>query len=885
MFSIPLPFYHWKLLLTPPWTDLSAAAQVGVFLLCLAPPALVLWLYRYEMKLIKPGTARVLLTLRLLGLFFIMALGLTQPVLQRTTIEELPGRVLIAVDRSDSMDVADPHRLAVEKLRLARALQLAPDICPDGQLDAWIQQYEAKGPAAALDFVAVAEFPDDPAKRRAVADERAKVYAQVVQRVDALTRTQTAQKVLLEGIKLLPTVAAKHQVELTGFALEQWDVKPELAETLFQQRLAPTTGTDLCLPLDRAIERPGLDEGKLLGIVLVTDGRHNGRESPRERTLALRNQKIPIYPLALGSTQRPAMVAIATLAAPPTSSKDVDASVVAGVRVVGMPAQELTVELQRPNLPPLVERIKHDGSKERVYSVQFRVRFEQVGAQGITVVAKPDSGVAVGDQKPRTDLSSRAAIINIADDKAKVLLIDGEARYEYHYLATALGRDPKMVLSKVVFNQPRVGKLSEEELKKLGNPALTLPTEPDGLAGFQCIILGDVAPEQLPLAERVRLEKYVADRGGTLVMLAGKRYMPISYALSPDGAAGEADPLWKLLPIVNPRPFASTRGFALQLTDDGERTSYLRMADGTLEDSRKRWNELPQHYWAVIGEAKPGAQVLASVADENAAPRDKASSIDDPARKRALIARQNYGFGRVLYVGLDSTWRWRKHVGDRDHHRFWSQVIHWAASDEMVPTGNDAVRFGTRQPVYRQGDEVEVLVRLADDVPPLTPEARAGARVLRVVEGKDGEEPAALILLNRKAAQPRLLEGKLRDLPPGKYKVELAIPEIADKLTGSPGPDGQPQRLLAEFSVTPRDSAEMLELSTDMELLRQLAGETEGQTFTPETAGGLAELLKTKVVTREVPSERKLWMEWITLALFLLLLTAEWVGRKMVGLP
>src|SRR5262249_40888804 len=47
-------------------------------------------------------------------------------------------------------------------------------------------------------------------------------------------------------------------------------------------------------------------------------------------------------------------------------------------------------------------------------------------------------------------------------------------------------------------------------------------------------------------------------------------------------------------------------------------------------------------------------------------------------REQPLIVRQNYGFGRVLYIALDSTWRWRYKVGDQHHHRFWGQVIHWA---------------------------------------------------------------------------------------------------------------------------------------------------------------------------------------------------------------
>ena len=55
--------------------------------------------------------------------------------------------------------------------------------------------------------------------------------------------------------------------------------------------------------------------------------------------------------------------------------------------------------------------------------------------------------------------------------------------------------------------------------------------------------------------------------------------------------------------------------------------------------------------------------------------------------------RQNFGFGKVVYVGIDSTWRWRFKKGDTYNHRFWSQVIRWAASDRALVAGNEFVRF------------------------------------------------------------------------------------------------------------------------------------------------------------------------------------------------
>jgi hypothetical protein len=95
------------LLLSPRWGELHGPAQVLILLLFLVPPLLVLGLYRYELRLVQRGVAGLLLSLRLLALGFLLLLVGLQPIIERSRTEELPGRVIIAVDRSASMDVRD----------------------------------------------------------------------------------------------------------------------------------------------------------------------------------------------------------------------------------------------------------------------------------------------------------------------------------------------------------------------------------------------------------------------------------------------------------------------------------------------------------------------------------------------------------------------------------------------------------------------------------------------------------------------------------------------------------------------------------------------------------------------------------------------------------
>src|SRR5262249_12437996 len=154
------------------------------------------------------------------------------------------------------------------------------------------------------------------------------------------------------------------------------------------------------------------------------------------------------------------------------------------------------------------------------------------------------------------------------------------------------------------------------------------------------------------------------------------------------------DALARLLPILNPRVVAPPQGFPVTLTAEGRQAAFLKLEDDAAE-SLDRWSKLPPHYWGVVGTAKPGAVPLAFHDDGSKGPgaeRERAS---------ALIVRQNYGFGRVLFVGLDSTWRWQFKAGHRIHHRFWGQVVLWGAGGRPLIAGNEVARFGPREPSYR----------------------------------------------------------------------------------------------------------------------------------------------------------------------------------------
>ncbi len=551
------------------------------------------------------------------------------------------------------------------------------------------------------------------------------------------------------------------------------------------------------------------------------------------------------------------------------------------IKLSAVPSGDIEVKLTDNGVTVEEAKTIHHDGKDGTASVPFHVRLETLGNHALQVKVRAVSREVREITQANNAL---ATVVRVANDKARVLLIDGTMRWEYHYLANALGRDPTVKLDQVVFSQPRTGNLPEDKLAAVGHPQMALPRaspgKEDPLEVYDCIFLGDVPAAKLSLEERRRLERYVDQRGGTLVLLAGKHFFPMEYFDGPDAAT---DPLLKLLPISEARSWQPAGGFNLALTVDGKATAFLQL-EPDQETNSKRFAEFPKHSWGLTGKPKPGATILAvSAAPEAQRPNAKSAAKD----QAGFLVQQNYGLGRVLLVGIDSTWRWRYRVGDVYHHRFWGQVVRWAASDKLLPGGNRFVRFGSREPIVRHGQPAAITVRLGENVP--LPKSGASMQVRLWRQSADGKETQAALAPLTGSQHGRLFEAQVRDLRAGDYRIEVDIPELHAELAVPPDPEEQKLVRRNWFTVLPETEGELFDLGTNESLLRSLAEVSHGRLFTPENVDVLLDLLARRVKQKKEHTEQRLWQDsplvWWTLGVLLCLLSAEWIGRKWAGLP
>ena len=161
---------------------------------------------------------------------------------------------------------------------------------------------------------------------------------------------------------------------------------------------------------------------------------------------------IPIFPVQIGSTASPRDAAVATLKAPESVYRGDTAGIEATIKLDGYDGREVAVTLERKGASPLRRTVRAPTAAASARPVvTFPVPFDVVGTFAVTVAVGP----LEGDARPDND--RRTALVQVIDDKASVLLVDGDARWEFRYLRNALARDARVTLRTVVFDQPAAG--------------------------------------------------------------------------------------------------------------------------------------------------------------------------------------------------------------------------------------------------------------------------------------------------------------------------------------------------------------------------------------------------------------------------------------------
>ena len=817
--------------------------------------AVIVLLLRYERQLVSRTVGNWLLGLRI-AVLAVVLMTLLQPVLSWTLDEKRTGKILVGIDLSESMASTDVHAMRAEKLRWARGLGMIGNATIDARLDRWQQAFEA---GREPEWVAPDEVVDD-ARRTALAQSRRDQLLAIFDQIDQLPRKEIARRLLTTVPRpLLDDLKNLARIELFVFAGKTEAVEPgQLEKVVAAPSSSLLTGTS---DLAQALQAGSSGSGEVvMGLILLTEGRDHSGKPLAPLAASLKAADIPVYPVMLGSTFRPKDISIASLEHPQTVYKGDHPQLKVILNTVGFEGKTLEIELVPENDPdatPIRKSVEVSGPS---VNVEFDLDATETGRKAY-VVRTP-----VLEGETRDDNNKRTFALTVIDDRAKVLLLEGDARWEFRYLDAALSRDERVEFQRVLFQQPFLGVLPEPFFPQ----DLQLPADPADLSkspftNLDLIILGDVPPFHL---EKVLpwLQDYVSN-GGTLVIVGGKRWMPQGY---------QSPILDQLLPLTNVRPLnmndrsgeapPSRRGLPIQLTVDGEQQAMFQFSSDPI-DNHAIWKSLPGQLWMFLGEPKPAATVWATTV----IPPEMADPLMAD-RKYGLIVHQHLGSGQVVWMGFDGTWRWRQRVGDAYHHRFWGQLARWAAANKVM-AGNEFVRFGPERPDLELGQDAVLRARWVAQFLQRFPGLKARADIF-----KTGDPPGksfTSVQLTPIAGNPLLHQGKAVSLPAGEYRVTLAADnaDLGNKVVE------------ATLYVHDRPSQELSELSANRDLLTQIADVSGGRLFLPDQLHELPRMFKTFDGNVSKYEETPLWDRWPWLVLLFVLMTTQWVVRKVNGLP
>lgn len=613
-----------------------------------------------------------------------------------------------------------------------------------------------------------------------------------------------------------------------------WEALRQRMDVIVQPFSSPEPGrrTDLHEPLAKASETVK----NLVGVVLISDGDWNDGQPPVQAATALRLKGVPVFSVPVGSTTRLPDIELVSLGAPTFG-------------VVGKSVRiPFTIESTLPREYLTKVTLKTSDGDE----VSEEVRVTAMGRTTGSVLWKPakTGDVTLTLDVPRhpeemlLDNNRRSSPIQIREEKLRVLVIESLPRWEYRYLRNALSRDPGVEVACLLFH-PDLGKPgggTKDYIKQF-------PAGLDELSRFDVVFVGDVGVEDGQLtAEQCRLLKgLVEHQASGLVFMPGMQGREFSLL---DTALADLMPV--VMDDAQPGGWGSRTPGHFELTDLGRRSLLTNLAD-TQENNLEVWDDLPGFQWyAPVVRAKGGSDVLAVHKD----------AANQHGRLPLLVTRP-FGTGKVLFMGTDGAWRWRKGVEDKYHYRFWGQVVRWMAYQRNMAKG-ETVRFyySPDQPQVRQ------TVSLHANVMEKSGEPLSKGDVTARIKAPSGR--VETLRFTSTGEEWGVFESRFTAVEPGTHAVTLTC-----KQTGA---------VLETTIFVHDDVAERVGKPARAEVLEEIARVTKGKMLAPDKLDQIIQSLA--ALPDPQPSVRRvqLWSHPALIAIVIGLLGVFWVGRKIVGL-
>ena len=575
-------------------------------------------------------------------------------------------------------------------------------------------------------------------------------------------------------------------------------------------------------------------------VVLLSDGNHNSARNPREVAGKL---GVVVHTVGVGASLRGDSscrdVQLTAFDCPARLVLNNKAKLVASVEGVGLAGRVIHVVLEEDQQPIADQELTLDDVPGP-QSVDFEFVPTKKGRHSYTVRAVPLPEERIQENNART----HAAVV--VEPGLRVLYLEGTLRAEYGALVDRfLAKDPDLEFCALVQTRPNVFlKRSNIQGLKLDG----IPSDAETYRQFDVMILGDLDASYLP-ADRQRLLVERVRQGAGLVMLGGY------HSLGPGGYAGT--PLGEILPVVlgNREIGQVSEPFLPQLTPEGVRHPvFANIADffPSQAGPAKQPGLPPLDGATRVELARPSASVLATCPAADGMP---------------VLAVQPVDQGRTAVFVGDTTRKWQQGPRAQDQQspylRFWGQLIRYLAGRTGQVEATSGIEATTDKGYYDPEEPVRLSVIVRDERGEGTDKATVRATIRTP---GDKSESATL------SPSPGLRGRYAVTFEPktaGRYEIVVEAKLGDTTLTSDklPVDVGHP-------------NLEFEKLDLNETLLSEIAADAGGRYVHITTADSLIEQLQRTERRERLALQQPLYWPPGFWALFVVVLSAEWILRR-----
>lgn len=591
---------------------------------------------------------------------------------------------------------------------------------------------------------------------------------------------------------------------------------------------SPASGTDLEAPITELLSK----QDNLRAVVLLSDGDYNVGQPPVVAAQKLRLRGIPLFPIPVGSMVRLPDLDLHSVSAPTYGVLGENVQIPFVIRS--------SLDRQVRTIVRIRDETGHERSKDIVIAPNAETyesilwRLEKAGSSTLEL------SIPVADGERVAANNSHQFSIAGRPEKIRALVIDSLPRWEYRFLRNALSRDPGVELSCILL-QPTIGPGEGKGYLK------EFPSKIEDLAKYDVIFLGDVGTEQLTADQCHLIRGLVENQATGLVFMPGPQGNQLSLMNTE-----LADLMPVTLDEAHPKGLAESIPSPLTLTTEG-RSSLLTLLGNNEEENPEIWRRLPGFYWhAPVIKAKGGTEVLAVHGNR----RGEYGPIP-------LLVTKPAGSGKILFMGIDSAWRWRRGVEDLYHYRFWGQVARWMSYQRNMAAGQRIrLFFNPERP------EPGSMVSLSANA--FTPNGAPleDGKVTVDLTSPDGRNQR--IDLEKINGAWGTFSGRFKVDHPGTWKLRTAIVNAED----------QP---LETTLIVQGTEIEKTGQPARPEVLEEMAKVANGRTIQPHQLADLVREISALPEPRPIQTRIALGTNWITFTGLVTLLTIFWIGRKLSG--